>query len=173
MKTVWAILSAALLAGCAGYSGSGLKVGEADHADVMRVMGPPALQWAEPDGSRLLAYPRGPTGVHTYMVLIGPDGRLRRIENVMDPKAFARVRAGMSKDQVLRTLGPPDPSRTVYFKARDELAWDWRYCDDWNQLARFIVLFDGATEAVRSTMSLREEQTGNCGRQMGSCWCAH
>lgn len=57
------------------------------------------------------------------------------------------------------------PAWTVYFKARDELVWEWRYCDAWNRLARFDVLFDATKEVVRSTLSIREE----CGRD--SCWC--
>ena len=159
-----------LLAACAGYSGNALIVGRSGVDDVVGVMGEPRMQWTDANGARRLAYPRGPMGVHTFMVLIGPDGKLLRIENVMTPQAFRGVQAGMSKDQVLRALGPPVPSWTVYFKARDELAWEWRYCDPWGQLARFGVLFDGSREIVRSTMTRTEDQTGNCAD--GACRCA-
>jgi hypothetical protein len=155
-----------LLAACAGYGGHGLVPGQSPLDEVIAVMGQPAMRWAEADGSIRLAYPRGPMGVHTYMVLIGSNGVLRQIENVMDPQAFARIQSGMSQDQVLRTLGPPEPSWTIYFKARDELVWEWRYCDEWNRLARFDVLFDGTTGIVRSTMSQREY----CGPN-NACWC--
>ena len=170
MKAFLAILLAALLAGCAG---SGLKPGQSDQDEVVRVMGEPAMKWADADGSRLLAFPRGPMGVHSYMVRIGPDGKVQSIENALATETFARIQAGMGKEQVLRTLGPPDPAGTVYFKARDELVWEWRYCDDWSKLARFEVLFDGTTGLVRSTMSLREEQVGRCGggEDGGGCWC--
>lgn len=160
-----------LLAGCASYDGRGLLAGQSGEDEVLRIMGSPAWQGRDPDGSRLLAYPRGPMGVHTFMVRLGADGKLIRIENVLAPEFFARIEAGMSKEQVLKTLGPPQPAWTVYFAARDELAWEWRYCDDWNQLARFNVLFDASREVVRSTLSLREDQTGHCGRY-GSCSCA-
>lgn len=168
MQMLLAIALALLLAACAGYSGSGLIAGKAGGDDVIRVMGEPRMQWSEPDGTRRLAYPRGPMGVHSYMVLIGADGKLQRIENVMDPRVFRRIEAGMDKDQVLRVLGPAEPSWTVYFKARDELVWEWRYCDEWNKLARFDVLFDGTREVVRSTMTHREhcgpEDDCSCGR---------
>ena len=82
------------------------------------------------------------------------------------------VRAGMSKEDVLRALGPSDTRLTVYFKARDELVWEWRYCDEWNEAARFDVLFDGSKEVVRSTMSRTESQMGLCGDD-GRCICAH
>lgn len=146
------------LAACAGYDGRGLRPGEARLADVERVMGPPAMRWQAPDGALRLAYPRGPLGFHTYMVEIAADGRLSSIENVLEPRGFATVHAGQSMDEVLRLLGPSDPPGTVYFEARDELVWDWRYCDDWNEPAHFYVLFDGTTKKVRSTMSLTESQ---------------
>jgi hypothetical protein len=131
-------------------------------------MGEPAMQWQEPDGSRLLAYPRGPMGVHTYMVKIANNGKLQGIENLLTSGNLRRIEAGMSKEQVLRALGPSQPAWTVYFKARDELVWEWSYCDDFNQLARFDVLFDGTKEVVRSAFSHREE----CG-PTAVCWCAH
>ena len=127
------------------------------------------MRWQEPDGSQQLAYPRG---IHTFMVQIGADGRMQRIENVMGIKTFARISSGMTKNQVLRILGPSLPSGTAYFKARDELVWEWRYCDEWNEAARFDVLFDGSKETVRSTLSLTESQMGLCGDD-GRCICAH
>lgn len=170
MKRLFSILAALFLTACAAYSGSGLKPGEAGLVDVIRVMGEPAMRWRNPDGSEQLAYPRGPNGVHTYMARIGPDRKLQLIENVLEPNGFAQIRAGMSKDQVLRILGPSYSGRTAYFKARDELVWEWRYCDDWKEGARFNVLFDGTTGIVRSTMSLTESQMGLCGP--GGCLCS-
>jgi hypothetical protein len=90
----------------------------------------------------------------------------------MSMKTFVRIPPGMSKNQVLRILVPSDSSRTAYFKARDELVWEWPYCDDWNETARFEVLFDGSKEAVRSTMSLTDYQRGLCDTE-GGCICAH
>jgi hypothetical protein len=171
MKLWMAIFSALLLGACAAYSGYGLKPGEDRLEDVLRVMGQPAMRWQNADGSAQLAYPRGPMGFHTYMAYVGSDGKLRQIENVMDQKTFARIQAGMTKEQVLHILGPSFPSWTVYFKARDELVWEWRYCDAWNEAARFDVLFDNSKATVRSTMSLTEAQMGFCGE--GGCLCAH
>lgn len=168
MRNLSIIAFSLLLASCASYSGRGLVVGESSMDEVYRIMGNPRMQWTEADGSHRLAYTRGPMGVHTYMVLIGADGKLRHIENVLDPLTFRRIQPGMHKDQVLHALGPSEPSWNAYFKARDELVWEWRYCDEWNKLARFDVLFDGTKEVVRSTMTLREhcgtEDDCSCGR---------
>jgi hypothetical protein len=79
----------------------------------------------------------------------------------------------MTKRQVLRILGPSQAAWSVYFKVRDELVWEWRYCNEWNEPARFDVLFDGSKETVRSSMSLTESQMGLCGGDDGGCLCAH
>ena len=169
MKLWITIFSALLLFSCASYSGRGLKPGEDRLENVLQVMGKPAMRWQNADGSEQLAFPRGPMGYHTYMVTMDTDGKLRRIENVLDEKSFARIQPGMSKDEVLRILGPSYPNWTGYFERRDELVWEWRYCDAWNEAARFNVLFDNSTGTVRSTMSLTESQRGLCGR--GRCAC--
>lgn len=150
-KLSCALLLLALLGACASYGGGGLRAGVATQDDVIAAMGSPALSWDGADGSRQLAYPRGPMGYHTFMVFLGPDGRLQRIENVLDSVHFARLEPGRSDQAaVLRLLGPPAPEWTAYFKARDELVWEWRFCDDWGESARFDVLFDATTGIMRS-----------------------
>jgi hypothetical protein len=168
MKLWTSLILTMLLAACASFSGYGLKPGEARLEDVQALMGPPALRWQDADGSVQLAYPRGPLGFHTFMVMLGPNGRLQNIGNVLEEKSFARIRARMTKDEVLRVLGPPDYSRSVYFKARDELVWDWRFCQLYGNAARFLVLYDGASGTVRSTMI----QTEYSGRRMSQDHCS-
>lgn len=172
MRLAQAILCL-LLGACASYGGRGLLPGEARLADVLRVMGTPAMQWRNADDSRQLAYPRGPSGVHTFMVRLAADGRLEAIDNVLDATSFAQIQRGMVRDQVLRLIGPSEPAWTIYYPARDELVWVWRFCSDWNEAARFHVLFDGREGPVRSTMILTEAQLGVCGSgEGGGCWCA-
>jgi hypothetical protein len=160
------------LSACASHGGRGLVAGVASEDDVLRVMGTSAMEWTNPDGTRQLAYPRGPMGVRTDMVRVAPDGRVSAIENALTPATFSRIRAGMSADAVLYLLGPSEPGWTVHYQARDELAWEWRYCDDHNQLARFAVLLDGTTRTVRSTLTQSEDAITNCGGFL-SCWCTH
>lgn len=162
MKYLIAISAALLLGACATYEGRGLLPGTARLEDVLRVMGEPARRWRDADGTVQLSYPRGPMGYHSYMVGLAPDGKLQRIENVMDEAFFARIRPGMNMEQVVRTLGPPYPGWTVYFKARDELVWEWRYCDTASHASRFNVLFDNSTGTVRSTLAMTEELRGLC-----------
>ena len=156
MMRLTVVLLTLVLAACASYSGAGLRPGEARLEDVVRLMGQPAMRWQDPDGSIQLAYPRGPAGIHTFMVKLGPDGRLQSNANVLDEAGFARIRPGMTQEQVLRVLGPPDYGRTAYFKARDELVWDWRACTYNLDLQRIYVLFDATAGTVRSAMSVDE-----------------
>jgi hypothetical protein len=156
MKCWISLMATLLLAACASYSGHGLKPGEAQLDEVEAQMGQPAMRWQNTDGSIQLAYPRGPAGLHTYMVNFGPDARLLGIANVLDEQHFALIRAGMTQNEVLRLIGPPIEHRSVYFKARDELAWEWRFREVYGNPARFAVLFDATAGKVRSTLILSE-----------------
>jgi hypothetical protein len=141
-----------MLSACASYSGRGLNPGEATLSDVLKTMGEPAMRWHDADGREQLAYPRGPEGRQTFMVFVSADGRLERIEGVLDSAHFARIRNGQSdKAEVLRLLGPSQPQWTSYYEARDELVWEWRFCDAWSEVSFFDVLFNATTGIVRST----------------------
>jgi hypothetical protein len=175
MKHLALIVLAALLGACVSldssrHFGTGLPL-NATAGEVLRTMGEPSMQWQDADGTRLLAYPRGPRGVHTWMLRISADGHLRSIENALEPRVFAHIKRDQSMDEVLRLLGPPDPSGTAYFERRDELVWQWRFCEDFGELAHFYVLFDGTSGRVRSTLSLLERNVGSCGGIWGSCGC--
>jgi hypothetical protein len=150
--TLVAYLIALVLSGCASYGGSSLQKGVATLPEVLGTMGEPAMRWNHSDGSVQLAFPRGPSGTQTFMVHLGPDGKLERIDKVLRPEFLNQIRPGMSQDEVMRLIGPPQPHWTQYFKWRNELAWEWLICDNWSQEAFFNVLFDGTTNEVRSTM---------------------
>jgi hypothetical protein len=149
----WILIGSVLaLSACASYSGRNLKPGESMLTEVIESMGAPVMRWKDPDGREQLAYPRGPAGTQTFMVFIAPDGRLERIEKVLDMEHFAKIQNDKSDMvSVMRLLGPIWPQNEVYFEARDELVWSWLFCDTWNQESYFDVLFDGATGIVRTT----------------------
>ncbi len=146
-----AMLGALLVAACAGYGGSDLAPGVSTLPEVRASMGEPAMAWQNPDGSRQLAYPRGPAGTQSFMVYLGPDGRLQRIEKLLDGSQFHRIQPGMSKDEVLRILGPSGAPYTQFYARRNELAWSWLFCNSHNAQEFFDVMFDDATGIVRAT----------------------
>ena len=153
----WLLSCSLLLAGCVSYDGRGLRPGIDGRDSVLAGMGEPAMRWQEKEGGERWAYPRGPAATQTFMVHIGADGKLQQVEKVLDMAHFARIRSGIDdKDSVLHLIGPPNPAWTVYYEARDELAWEWLFCDDWSLMARFGVLFDGRSGKVRSTFQRPE-----------------
>lgn len=146
-----AMLGALLVSACAGYDGSDLKPGVSTLPELRASMGEPAMAWKNPDGSQQLAYPRGPAGTQSFMAYLGPDGRLQRIEKVLNDSHIHRIRAGMSQDEVLRILGPPGSPYTEFYARRNELAWSWLYCSSGSVEEFFDVMFDNATGIVRAT----------------------
>ncbi|WP_300336900.1 hypothetical protein [Accumulibacter sp.] len=143
--------SALLVSACAGYSGSNLKPGVSTLPEVLASMGEPAMVWKNPDGSEQLAYPRGPLGTQTFMAYVGPDGKLQRIDKVLNTEHFARIQVGMNKDQVLRVLGPSGSSWTQFYSRSNLLAWSWLFCNSWNSQEFFDVMFDATSGIVHST----------------------
>ncbi|MBI4984734.1 MAG: outer membrane protein assembly factor BamE [Rhodocyclales bacterium] len=157
-------LSMLLLVAC---SGGNLRPGASTLADVQQAWGEPALRWQDADGTTRLAYPRAPEGTQTFVARVDTSGTLLSIENVLDMDHFGAIQPGMDKEQVLRLLGPPHPQGTIHFESRNELAWEWRYCDVWNSTARFVVLFNAAQGTVLSTLNLAETCI------FGECLCGH
>lgn len=156
MNRLSALLIAFVLSGCASYDGRGLQPGISSMTEVEASMGPAAMAWEESDGTKVLAFPRGPAGYHTYLARFAADGRLRDVRNVLDTKTFACVSEGMTQEEVMHLIGPPVPTWTVYFSSRDELVWQWRFCDDWAEPARFNVFFAGENGKVTKTMATPE-----------------
>jgi len=135
------IMLASLLAlfGC-DLGMQSLKPGVSTAAEVKSAMGQPAFEWKEPDGSLTWEYPRGPLGVVTYMVTIRPDGVLKEIRQVLTQEYFARIRPGLTQDEVRRLIGRP--GETMTFPARKEEVWSWRYEPASGETWQFHVHFD-------------------------------
>jgi len=155
MRNRVAIAFVAVLAGCASYGGGSLPPG-APEAQVRSVMGAPALEFPNADGSRRLVYPRGPLGTQTFMADIDPNGILQSITPVLSDDSFYQVKPGMTREQVLRTIGPP--GEAMYFARTNQDAWDYRYQDTWGYVAIFSVNLDKASGQVVSTFKRRLER---------------
>ena len=152
MKRIIAPILACILAGCASYNGYGLQPGVATEAQVRAAMGPPAVEFANADGSRQLAYPRGPMGTQTFMADVGSDGVLKAVRPVLNDGTFHSIQPGMTREEVLRLIGPPR-DRMAYARTR-HVSWDYLYEDTWGYKAVFSVTFD-ASGIVVSKISQR------------------
>src|SRR5690606_9706075 len=104
------------------------------------LLGTPEAVHEGEGGSRILEYPRGPAGVETWMVEIGPDGRYRGMRNVLVEDCFARVARGDTIEEVRRRLGRPLASAA--FPARRERVLSWKYRADGGRLEHFNAHFD-------------------------------
>jgi Small protein A (tmRNA-binding) len=147
------IALALALGGCA-IDGANLQPGVSTADDAMRSMGRPAMEFSNPDGSRELAYPRGPLGLQTFMVDVGGDGRVLAVRQVLSDDVFNRIRPGMTQDEVLRLIGPPGDY--MEFPRMQQVSWEWRYQDTWRYTAIFSVNFD-VNRVVVSRFSRRLE----------------
>jgi hypothetical protein len=68
---------------------------------------------------------------------------------------FQAVSAGMTQEEVLRRIGPPDDK--MAFPLSRTVAWDYRFQDTWGYLAIFSVTFGADGRAVsRSTYRVND-----------------
>lgn len=140
MKRVGASIICLLAAACASYDGRSLQPGVSDEAQVRASMGQPALDLPAGDGTHRLVYPRGPLGTQTFMADIGKDGKLIALNQVLNEETFNQVRPGLTRDDILRMIGPP--GETMGFSRTQTVSWDYRYQDAWGYPAIFSVIFD-------------------------------
>jgi outer membrane protein assembly factor BamE (lipoprotein component of BamABCDE complex) len=103
----------------------GLKPGVTTEAQIRDQMGKPETERTFADGSKRFEYPRGPQGVTTYMVDIDPNGKLRSVIQVLTAATFARIRPGMSQDEVRQLLGKPGD--VAVYPLKPETVWSWRW----------------------------------------------
>ncbi|MDR0577429.1 MAG: outer membrane protein assembly factor BamE [Candidatus Accumulibacter sp.] len=133
-------LIAAVLPACDGVNLGKLRPGVTTMAQTRDIMGPPAMEWQDADGSATWEYPRTPNGMVNYMIDFGPDKVLRKVRQAITEENFARVREGMTRDQIRRLLG--QPASEQYYALRKEYVWDWKTKTDSAYGYFFDVYFD-------------------------------
>jgi outer membrane protein assembly factor BamE (lipoprotein component of BamABCDE complex) len=134
-----------------------LTRGVSTEADVRAAMGEPGTVWDEGNGARTFEYPKGPAGHRTWMITLDASGTVRDWQQVLTPENFAKIRAGMTKDEVRRLLGKPRSS--VDFERKNETVWDWRYLESGSTERIFNVHFDRGSGLVTGT-SVSDELMG-------------
>lgn len=117
------LFAAVGLPACDYFNARELKPGVSTALEVRDRYGPPQMEWHNDDGSVTWEYSRQPQGAECYMITIGPDQILRRLDQVLNEATFARVQPGMSGDEVRRLLGKPAASQ--FFQLKQETVWEW------------------------------------------------
>ena len=106
-----------------------------DSADAVRArLGQPTNLYRSGNDT-LLEYATGPMGQYTWMARLGPDGRLRSYEQVLNGEKFATLKPGSAtKESVLHTLGRP--TQVTHYASVDGDVWLYRYKeqDVWNSM---------------------------------------
>lgn len=114
---------------------------------VLGLWGVPTSRYALPEGGERLEYATGPWGRTTWMIDLGPDGRVRGAEQVLDRRHFADFAArapGLTRQAVQLELGRPGERKAVGWLGGE--LWSWRYPT--NDCLWFQVSFDGQGRAT-------------------------
>lgn len=147
-----ALLSALGLPACDNDLLARLKPGVTTASEVRRIMGEPGMEWKNPDGGRTWEYTRQPEGNQCYMITLGPDEVLKSVEQVITPENQARVRPGMSKDDIRRLLGKPRSVQT--YSLKQEEVWDWKVGKEVTTDVFFNVHFDMLGQVLTTSRSV-------------------
>lgn len=117
------LVAAAVLAACATPSPSDLKPG-ATTAEIQKQMGNPVATYALPDGGKRLEF-RG-AGARTYMVDVNASGTMLQWTQVLNTENFSKVVAGMTREQLLMTLGQPSNVAPGGRQGGQVLSWNYQ-----------------------------------------------
>ena len=103
----------------------GLTPGVTTEAQIREQMGEPETELTLPDGSKRLYYPRGPQGTATYRVDVDAHGKLIAVTQLLTAENFAKVRIGMTQDEVRELLGKP--GEVAVYRLKPETVWSWKW----------------------------------------------
>lgn len=142
LSTLLALLFLPGLAACDYFNLEALQPGVSTAAEVRKRLGPPDMQWREADGTLIWEFSRQPEGTRCYMLTIGPDDVLRRVEQVLNDGNYRRIHAGMTEAEVRRILGRPAGEQIL--RLSSEKVWRWHIAADPSITGRlfFTVHFD-------------------------------
>lgn len=136
-----ALLSSLLaLFGCDADRIAKLEEGVSTETDVRRAFGEPLTVTVQPDGSKVLEYPRQPEGWTNYEIRIGADGVMSSLRQLLNEDNLARVQPGQSQAEVRARLGRP--ARMQRYELKNEEVWDWRFRPAGQTSKLFSVSFD-------------------------------
>lgn len=129
MFTALFAVLATLLGGCTDRPDLQLRLkpGVSTGFDVREAMGTPSMEWKNADGSTTWEFTRMPAGKKNFMATVGADNILREFTQVVSEENFAKVTAGMGKDELRRLLGKP--ANTMRLPLKPEDVWSWAYDD--------------------------------------------
>ncbi|MET3440691.1 outer membrane protein assembly factor BamE (lipoprotein component of BamABCDE complex) [Variovorax paradoxus] len=146
-----ALLAAVMgLAGCDPQRISELEEGVSTEADVRAKFGQPENIWDAPNG-RVFEYNRQPQGQKNYMIIIGADGKMSALRQVLTPENFAKVQPGMMMEDLRKLLGKP--AKVTPYALKRETEWEWRWVQPPSSPMVFTATLNDDQRVVRSGSS--------------------
>jgi outer membrane protein assembly factor BamE (lipoprotein component of BamABCDE complex) len=157
MKTLCRSLSLLLVAACmsAGAAAAAdLEPGKSTAQEVIAEMGKPAMEVKRPNGEQLLYFTKYPFGRTVQVATIGPDGRLRGIEERLTKQNIYSVKQGMREQEVRELLGPP--REMTPNKRMKTTEWEYPWLEAAKEKRIFWVSF--ADGVVVKTVEMHDEE---------------
>ena len=155
----WTLLLAlaGLAAGCDEQRAQKLEEGVASEVDVRKQFGEPVQIIERADGSKLMAYPRQPEGWTNIEIVMGADGKMASLRQLLTPTNFAKVQPGMTQDELRQLLGRH--ARTLSYATRPgEEVWRWHFMSGQDRKV-FDVRFDRDGRVIDAGIADDERQT--------------
>ncbi len=135
-KTLFPLILAGLLAGCAGPRG--IVPAQSTLTDVRASVGSPTDIRFDQNGDELWEYARGPMGTETYLIRAGKDGRVKSVTQLLTEEQFAKIMPNQAtKADARHLLGRPSDEAFLY----NGTSWTWRVKVG-PQEGHFVVRFD-------------------------------
>ena len=106
------------------------------------------------DGVTRLFFVQSTHEMNTRAVDIDTAGKVLRDVRVLTDERLGVMRSGITSEAVLAEIGPP--YRKIVFERQKQIAWDYRYRDNWGYIVEFSVMLDTNNIAV-SKVSRRIE----------------
>lgn len=120
-----------MLAGCVNMS-SPTRLAPGASAEAIRAqLGEPSGRYTMPEGRARLEYARGPFGRETWMLDVDANGALLKATQVLNEATFGTLKAGMTRDEVLRSIGRP--SEVGFVGWQKQTVWNYRYASPFCQ----------------------------------------
>lgn len=117
-------IACALAAGCASLAPPSLSLGTSV-ADAQRSLGAPTGQYPLADGGTRLEYGRAPYGQQTWMFDFDARGGFTQATQVLTEARFNRIPKGMTRDELLTTLGHPSEQSVIGLLR--QTVWSYRF----------------------------------------------
>jgi hypothetical protein len=161
MKSIAVFVLVLALAGCAGFSGSGLVPGQSSADEVEALMGPAVETRQDPGGETVRYYSRLPYGRQMYAARIGPDGKLLALEQRLTDANVGKLRPGISRAEEVRALIGP-PYRVETFHRLEREIWSYKMYSEFSpkdlyvqfsrdRIVREVIVVDDPQYSARAT----------------------